>query len=346
MANTVSMVDKGGGGRLLPLMGSIGVWNIRGLNSLNKQKDIKWCLHQANVDLSRVRPGSLNKVVHSLCGGWNYITNHQYHDGGRIRLLWKEEKYNVIVINIDAQFIHIKVKDLITIVEFYATYVYWFNRIEDRVPLWNALLRLAVLDPWILLGYFNNVLHIDEKIGLHVRDIDIITFQNTIDSCGLQDMKYHYAHYVPEGDYDHCPCFIQSGDTKLKKKRPFKFYNMWTWVPVDTQWPVTTDRQAASRPQAGLWPMSTVPDFKKIVEDGWINHIQGTLMYKVKQLQNDPHNRSLMDLYQTLTKAKIDFLRQKAKCEWAKDGDANTTMFHMAIKQRQLNNKVLQIEDA
>ncbi|XP_074288898.1 uncharacterized protein LOC141614042 [Silene latifolia] len=189
----------------------------------------------------------------------------------------------------DAQFIHIKVKDIITNIQFYTTYVYGFNRIEDRVHLWNALSRLVVMDPWIVLRDFNNVLHIDEKIGLPVRDIEIIPFPNTIDNCGLQDMKCtglfftwnnkqpsstrvfskidrvlvndewgnkwsdHYAHYAPEGDYDHCPCFIQSGDTNFKKKRPFKFYNMWT----------------------------RVPEFKTIVEDRWTHNIQGTLMYKV-----------------------------------------------------------------
>ncbi|XP_074300891.1 uncharacterized protein LOC141632227 [Silene latifolia] len=167
-----------------------------------------------------------------------------------------------------AQFIYIKVKDVITNNQFCATYVYRFNRIEDKVHLWNALVRLTVVDPWIVLGYFNNLLNADEKIGLPVKDAETVPFQNTLDFCGLQDLKsigsfftwnnkqpsstrvfsridrvlvndewinkwpHHYAYFGPKGDYDHYPCFIQCSNVHMKrKKRPFKFYNMWTGVP-------------------------------------------------------------------------------------------------------------------
>ncbi|XP_074278211.1 uncharacterized protein LOC141601805 [Silene latifolia] len=171
----------------------------------------------------------------------------------------------------------------------------------------------------------------------------------------------HFAHYAPEGDYDHCPCFIRSGDTNLRQKRSFKFFNMWTGVP----------------------------DFLMIVKNGWHNDVLETRMYKVvrklkmlktnlkglnkyffsdiernsdiahelllnaqRQLHSDPHNTVLRDneynigtSFQILHKAKMEFLRQKAKCEWARDGDSNSAMFHKAIRQRQITNKVLQIED-
>ncbi|XP_074315563.1 uncharacterized protein LOC141651765 [Silene latifolia] len=383
-------------------MGSLGVWNVRGLNSLDKQKDILWCLHNANVDLfglleTRVKPGSLNKVVDSLCHGWNYCTNHQYHAGGRIWLLWKDRKYKVNVLDMEAQFIHVKVEDIINNYMFYVTFVYGFNKIEERIPLWDAMVRLTLKEPWIIMGDFNNVLHMDEKIGLPVKDSETMPFQDAIDRCGLQDMKCtgsfftwnnkqpnstrvfsridrvlvndewltkwhdYFAHYAPEGEYDHCPCFIRAGDTTLRQKRPFKFFNMWTGVP----------------------------DFLMIVENGWNENVYGTRMYKVvrklkmlkanlkglnkdlfsdiernsdiahellinaqRHLHDDPHNTTLRDneyniraSFQTLHKAKIEFLRQKAKCEWARDGDSNSAMFHKAIRQRQLANKVLQIED-
>ncbi|XP_074305014.1 uncharacterized protein LOC141639943 [Silene latifolia] len=256
--------------------------------------DIKWCLHNANVGLfglleTRVRSGSLNKVVASFCGGWSYCTNHQCHDGGRIWLLWIEDRFNVTVLEMTAQLIHLKVKDVLTSSQFLVTYVYGFNKIEERAPLWNDLIRLTATDPWIVLGDFNNVLKADEKIGLPVKDAETVPFQYAIDNFGLQDLKSirsfftwnnkqpsstrvfsrinrvlvndewvtnwpdHYAYFAPEGDYDHCPCFIQCNKVQLKKKRPFKFYNMWTGVP----------------------------DFKAIVKEGWNHHIHGSLMYRV-----------------------------------------------------------------
>ncbi|XP_074315572.1 uncharacterized protein LOC141651774 [Silene latifolia] len=328
MASVAPMVDKGGGGEASASNG--------------------------------VKPGSLNKVVDSLCHGWNYCTNHQYHAGGRIWLLWKDRKYKVNVLDMEAQFIHVKVEDIINNYMFYVTFVYGFNKIEERIPLWDAMVRLTLKEPWIIMGDFNNVLHMDEKIGLPVKDSETMPFQDAIDRCGLQDMKCtgsfftwnnkqpnstrvfsridrvlvndewltkwpdYFAHYAPEGEYDHCPCFIRAGDTTLRQKRPFKFFNMWTGVP----------------------------DFLMIVENGWNENVYGTRMYKVRHLHDDPHNTTLRDneyniraSFQTLHKAKIEFLRQKAKCEWARDGDSNSAMFHKAIRQRQLANKVLQIED-
>ncbi|XP_074313628.1 uncharacterized protein LOC141648812 [Silene latifolia] len=71
------------------------------------------------------------------------------------------------------------------------------------------------------------------------------------------------------------------------------------------------------------------------------------------QLQHDTTNVSLMDQekqlresYMLFTGAREDFLKQKAKCDWAKDGDSNCEMFHQAIRKRRLHNKVLHIENS
>ncbi|XP_074300594.1 uncharacterized protein LOC141631877 [Silene latifolia] len=307
--------------------------------------DIKWCLHIANVDLfglldTRVRPGSLNKVVASFCGGWSYCTNHQCHDGGRIWILWKEDRFNVTMVEMTAQFIHLKVKDILTSKQFLVTYVYGFNKIEDRAPLWNDLIRLTATDPWIILGDFNNVLKADEKIGLLVKDAETVPFQYDIDNCGLQDLKSigsfftwnnkqpsstrvfsridrvlvndewvtnwpdHYAYFAPEGDYDHCPCFIQCNDVQLKKKRPFKFYNMWTGVP----------------------------DFKNIVKEGWNHHIHGSLMYRVVRK---------LKLMKSPLKALNHHILVLSDVEQSQSCIPETK----SKVQRQLQNKVVQIHD-
>lgn len=45
-------------------------------------------------------------------------------------------------------------------------------------------------------------------------------------------------------------------------------------------------------------------------------------------------------------KAYREFLAQKAKHAWIKDGDKNTTIFHQSIKARRLHNQVHSIYDA
>ncbi|XP_074289196.1 uncharacterized protein LOC141614342 [Silene latifolia] len=270
------------------------------------------------------------------------------------------------------------------------------GKIEHRVPLWTALDRLSGNGPWIVLGYFNNVLYANERLGKAVSDEEMLPFQSTVARCDLHDMKTTGAfftwnnkqpsetrifsridrvlansdwlalwsdwlsHYQPEGTFDHCPCIVSCGESCKRRKRYFKFFNMW----------------------------SRVEEFGELVKEYWQMQITGTPMYimarKLKmlkpcprslnrglfsdierntdvafnllidcqlQLQNDPTNVILMDKekqlresYQLMKESRTDFLKQKAKCAWAREGDTNSAMFYQALQHRQMHNKVLHIE--
>ncbi|KAL2943634.1 50S ribosomal protein L1 [Bienertia sinuspersici] len=41
----------------------------------------------------------------------------------------------------------------------------------------------------------------------------------------------------------------------------------------------------------------------------------------------------------------VQFLNQKAKCHWLKEGDSNTKLFYSSIKQRRLQNNFYAIRD-
>ncbi|XP_074278275.1 uncharacterized protein LOC141601868 [Silene latifolia] len=293
---------------------------------------------------------------------------------------------------------HTNVKDLITGQCFRATFIYAFNKIEERTSLWQALIRLNVSGPWIVLGDFNNVMYANERLGQMVKDDEMAPFQSTVNTCDLHDMKSTgafftwnnkqpsvtrvfsrinrvlvnrawlnwntdwNAHYHPKGDFDHCPCIRFCGESFVGKKKSFKFFNMWV----------------------------KVEDFGKVVAETWKNLIYGSPLFRVARklkelkprlkelnrslfsdiqrnadvayhlmidcqlkLQADPSNPILMDKerqvrdsYHMLDVARTDFLMQKAKCSWAKEGDTNSSMFHQAIKHRQMHNKVLQIENS
>ncbi|XP_074304505.1 uncharacterized protein LOC141639239 [Silene latifolia] len=58
----------------------------------------------------------------------------------------------------------------------------------------------------------------------------------------------------------------------------------------------------------------------------------------------EEEHRGVQDL-KHLVEARNSFLAQKAKITWINEGDANTTYFHGAIKQRRVNNKVVMIEN-
>ncbi|XP_074301215.1 uncharacterized protein LOC141632574 [Silene latifolia] len=391
VSEATKLVDKGGGeGVPLPMI-KLGVWNVRGLNNVNKQKHLKWFLLQNDVELfglleTRVKPSSLNLIASNVCYGWNFVTNISQHPGGRIWILWKGNSVDVEVLEMSEQYIHTKIRLVQTENVFLATFIYAFNKIEHRVPLWNALDRLSGNGPWIILGDFNNVLYTNERLGKAVRDEEMLPFQSTVARCDLHDMKTTgafftwnnkqpsetrifsridrvmvnsdwlalwsdwLAHYQPGGTFDHCPCIVSCGESCKRRKSSFKFFNMW----------------------------ARVEEFGELVKEHWQMQIIGTPMYimarKLKllkpclrslnrglfsdiernadvafnllidcqlQLQNDPTNVTLMDKeiqlresYQLMEESRTDFLKQKAKCAWAREGDTNSSMFHQAIQQR------------
>ncbi|XP_074267102.1 uncharacterized protein LOC141590406 [Silene latifolia] len=337
----------------------------------NEMKNIKWFLHHNDVDLfglleTRVKPGSLNKVTNNVCYGWKYVTNTSMHPGGRIWILWKGRKVDLEVLEMASQYIHAKVKVLQSGVTFTSTFVYAFNKLEDR-------------------------------LGKLVKDNEMAPFLSAVNNCGLQDMKTTgafftwnnkqasatrvfsridrvlvngdwlkdwsdwFAHYQPEGEFDHCPCIVSCGDRSSGTKKPFKFFNMWTKVEdfgtlVTQHWQMQIQGTPMFRMVRKLKLLK--PSLKKLNRDLFSDiERNADVAYNLlldcqQQLQGDITNTQLMDKekqiresYHLLDDARTAYLRQKAKFAWVHDGDANTHMFHQAIKQRQIHNKVLQIEN-
>ncbi|XP_074271645.1 uncharacterized protein LOC141595577 [Silene latifolia] len=115
------------------------------------------------------------------------------------------------------------------------------------------------------------------------------------------------ANFLPEGLFDHCPCLINLDVVGDKKKAPFKYFNMWSMA------------------------------------EGFED---------VTKLRADPLNVELCNAERIcaqevvfLTKARMDFLKQKAKVAWVKEGDASTFFFHASIKRMRGRNRVYQIKD-
>ncbi|XP_074306148.1 uncharacterized protein LOC141641382 [Silene latifolia] len=296
---------------------------IMGLNSYNKQKDVKWFLYQHDVFLfglleTRVKSQSKSRVADNVCSNWEFVTNIDYHHGGRIWLLWKANMVSVDILEMTAQYIHTKVKDKINGRCFYATFVYGFNKIEERVPLWNDLIRIQVQD--LVLFWGISIMFYLKSYGAfftwsYKQPSATRVFSRIdralVNHCWLNDWGDFSAHFNPEGEFDHCPCLISAGVQRAVKKKYFKFFNMWC----------------------------RAPEFFQIVQQQWDAQIYGITMfnasYKIMidvqiQLHGDPYNCNLMDkekqtrdTYHLLAVSKEEFLRQKSK-------------------KKQMHNKVLQ----
>lgn len=129
---------------MLPLMDSGGIWNVRGLNSPQKRGDNKRFLTHYNIGLlgfleTRVKTRNFPKVFSKVCHGWSIVTNYQFHQGGRIWLVWLASIFVVNVCEYESQFIHCEVVHKASIKCFDFTMVYDANEALERETLWRGL---------------------------------------------------------------------------------------------------------------------------------------------------------------------------------------------------------------
>lgn len=73
------------------------------------------------------------------------------------------------------------------------TFVYGSNDRNERIQLFCALrdLSQSVSTSWIILGDFNCVANLDERIGSPVRLAEIQPFRDCMAFWGVHDLKFH-----------------------------------------------------------------------------------------------------------------------------------------------------------
>ena len=177
-------------------------WNVRGITSLSKQKDVKSLLSTRPLGLvslieTKVKVAKMGRMYQNLFSRC-FCTNYSFHSGGRIIVAWKEESFNVNICFMYAQMIHCQLHSISNKKDFYYTFVYAFNTADLREELWGDLERIAMnmRDPWVVLGDFNCVLDREEKIGGPVRDHDMVSFRRCVANCALDDMKSTRCYYT------------------------------------------------------------------------------------------------------------------------------------------------------
>ncbi|XP_074283597.1 uncharacterized protein LOC141608138 [Silene latifolia] len=201
---------------------------------------------------------------------------------------------------------------------------------------------------------WNNKHEVDEKVYSKIDRV----FHNEE---WLATFPSSYANFLPEGLYDHCPCIINFEETVTRSKAPFKYYNMWSMAEgfenvITRGWEMEVQGTPMFKVMSKLKGMkkelrklnaeqfSDIENLTKITELS-LNHFQ-------TKLRDDPFNedlclaeRACSQELEFLNKARLEFLRQKSKEAWLKEGDDNTSYFHASIKKRRARNKVYQVKD-
>ncbi|XP_074292480.1 uncharacterized protein LOC141619355 [Silene latifolia] len=243
----------------MPFQGSVlySVTPVRFLNSISMGK----LSLNPHVE-TRVKSKNDIIVHNSLGNGWKFEVNNDIRDGGGIWFLWNPSLFNVNVIQKEVQVMHLHVTHLESGFAWVCSMVYGCNKDFDRRELWRYLVQMkaSCMDPWLVMGDFNNVLHFDERIGSNITSAETREFQECMKMCGLYDLIVTGAYYtwnnkqagecrvfsridrvmandswiltdpagianfLPEGLYDNSPCIISLWDDCDRKKNSFKYF--------------------------------------------------------------------------------------------------------------------------
>ncbi|KAJ8444077.1 hypothetical protein Cgig2_025078 [Carnegiea gigantea] len=119
-----------------------------GLNSPNKQEDIKLFLKKQGVGLvalveTKVKKENISRVADKLFMGWRWYTNVESNHKVRIWIVWREQGYHMQVMREVEQIVHCKAIQNSTQKHFSISFVYGLNSIAQRQMLWSEMKSIA-----------------------------------------------------------------------------------------------------------------------------------------------------------------------------------------------------------
>ncbi|XP_048497995.2 uncharacterized protein LOC125496544 [Beta vulgaris subsp. vulgaris] len=85
--------------------------------------------------------------------------------------------------------IHCKIEPKTQLEAFMCSFVYGSNDKKERITLWQSFIQLKTSIPWIVLGDYNVVLNMDERVGSRVRLHEVADFIECVEQCELADLE-------------------------------------------------------------------------------------------------------------------------------------------------------------
>ena len=215
---------------------------------------------------TKVKNKEMGKLYTSIFPNWCFTTNNAWLDKGRIVLAWDPNIFTLDIKRCTSQLIHCIACRCQNKTIFQITLVYAYNDEEGRALLWRDLAEIAtgITDPWTVIGDFNDVFSQEERMGRRIARKISGKFRKCVEDCQLEDLKYtgnfftwnnkqqpddqiyakldrvlvnrqwqdsfgnSEAVFLPEGSFDHSPIVVSFYKLEGNRRRPFKYYKMWT----------------------------------------------------------------------------------------------------------------------
>lgn len=289
---------------------NIFFWNVRGFNDQDKHHPfVQWLnLHKPLVGAileSHIKEPNLSHIMSRVCPSWNFTSNHDTEEDGRIIILWKYPA-TVQVLHQSRQSLTCEVS-LPRLPRFTFTAVYASNLREERRSLWDDLYEVQTtlfLDHrnWIIGGDFNQITHHEEHSSSSVAQLssDMTELQDHFLRLGISDLRFQGSYHTWTNKCPSSPStkkldralvngnWVDAFPNSVASFLPYEFSDH-TPCLIDPSCPLPS---IGTRPFKYFNFLSNHSSFLTAVENAWIlsgsfAHDLHTLGYKLKTIKRD-----------------------------------------------------------
>ncbi|PWA74759.1 RNA-directed DNA polymerase, eukaryota, Reverse transcriptase zinc-binding domain protein [Artemisia annua] len=183
----------------------IGCWNIRGMGTYDKQKEMRNFISDEKLHVCAVLEtqikSKLQKIGDSVYGNWSWTNNMSYCDKGcRIMVGWNNAIVNVNIIHVAKESLLCQVVDVCGSINLHVVFVYAANGGNERRMLWQDLViyrRIISNKAWAKMGDFNVTLFPKEhSTGGSSMTKDMNEFKDCIDLIEVEDIASSGLFYT------------------------------------------------------------------------------------------------------------------------------------------------------
>ena len=175
-------------------------WNMRGFNKDSKHKIVKDWIRKSGFQFgclieTRVKENRMEKILEKVVPGWSYVANYEYNRLGRLWLIWSP-RVRITPCFQSTQMVTCSILLEGFEVEFFCSFVYGMNLVEERRELWQDLKdhqdsSIIQKAPWIIMGDFNEILDgAEHSVDANHDTLGMREFQGTTAYCSLVDLAY------------------------------------------------------------------------------------------------------------------------------------------------------------
>ncbi|KAJ9536643.1 hypothetical protein OSB04_un000192 [Centaurea solstitialis] len=375
-------MDKGGMNEVVSSSLESGCWNIRGLNSPVKRKEVKNFIHSNGLALcgiveSKVDVLALNEVCSSTFGVWSWISNSGMCNGGtRIICAWDPRHLDVMLIESHAQFMHCQVFVKGSPIHFFVSLIYGANSYGERRLLWSGLRKFKVFlgnNAWIAMGDFNSMLFPHDGLGgSSKRDRDMEDFMLCVEDVDIFDCRYGGIQYTWVQKPNSEGGIMRKLDRIMVNSELLSIMGdaeaSFLSRGISDHAPGIISFKGGHKPKLGGFKFDNFlvshPMFHETIRNVWRTDFGGCFIKRVEffrkefeiaqlHVDSDPFNVGFREdlahislAFQQACLDEEDALRQRAKIHSLNEGDGNTKYFHHVMREKRHFRRCTSIIDA